>query len=67
MPIYPQRVVNLGTCFDFLLFRCFHFKLTFESIKDLESTSIVLANFYIFNNKCFKQNFITNVNHVQQW
>jgi len=35
----PQNVASQGTCPNFLLFHCFHFRLTFESIKELGSTS----------------------------
>jgi hypothetical protein len=34
-PFTPQSVVSQGTCPNSLLFRCFHLKLTFESIKEL--------------------------------
>ncbi len=39
MPIYPQSVVSQRVCPNSLLFRCFHFRFTFESIKKLGSTS----------------------------
>ncbi len=39
MSFYPQSVVSQGTCLNSLLFRCFHFKLTFESMKELGSVS----------------------------
>jgi hypothetical protein len=35
--MYPQSAASQGTCLDSLLFHCFHFKLTFESIKELGS------------------------------
>jgi hypothetical protein len=34
--------MNQGMCFDSLLFHCFHFKLTFESVKELGGASIVV-------------------------
>jgi hypothetical protein len=34
-PLYPQNVASQGACFDSLLFRCFHFRLSFEFIKEL--------------------------------
>jgi hypothetical protein len=39
MPLYPQNVVSQGTCPGYLLFRFFHFRFTFESIKEFGSTS----------------------------
>jgi hypothetical protein len=44
-PLYPQSVVSQVMCPNSLLFRCFHFKLTFESIKEVGSASNVV--FYI--------------------
>jgi len=38
MPLYPQSVTSQGACPNSLFFRCFHFRLTFESIKEFEST-----------------------------
>jgi hypothetical protein len=38
-PFYPQSVASQGACFDSLLFCCFHFRLSFESIKELGTTS----------------------------
>jgi hypothetical protein len=40
MPLYPRSAANQGACFDSLLFHYFHFRLTFESIKELGSASI---------------------------
>jgi hypothetical protein len=39
MPLYPRNVTNQGTCLGSLFFCCFHFGLSFESIKKLGSTS----------------------------
>jgi len=39
MPLYPQSVASQGVCPNSLLFCCFHFTLTFESIKEVESAS----------------------------
>ncbi len=39
MPFYPQSVANQGACSNSLLFRCFHLRLTFESIKELGNAS----------------------------
>ncbi len=48
-PLYPQNVAIQGTYLDFLLFYCFHFKLTLESIKELESASVYfLFSIYMF-------------------
>jgi hypothetical protein len=44
MPLYPQSVVSQGACIDSLLFRCFHFTLSFGSIKELGSASICFVN-----------------------
>ncbi len=38
MPLYPRSVASQGACPNSLFFRCFHFKFTFESIKELGST-----------------------------
>jgi len=38
-PLYPQRVASQGACPNSLLFHYFHFKFTFESIKELENAS----------------------------
>jgi hypothetical protein len=50
-PFYPQSAANQGACPDSLLFHCFQFILTFESIKELGSTSFALRPF------CALQNF----------
>jgi len=42
MPLYPQSATSQGACLDSLLFHCFHFKLTFESIKELGSASFLV-------------------------
>jgi hypothetical protein len=39
MPFYPQSVVSQGVCPNSLFFRCFHLRLTIESIKELVSAS----------------------------
>jgi hypothetical protein len=36
-PLYPQTIVSQGACPDSLFFCSFHFRLTFESIKELGS------------------------------
>ncbi len=35
----PQNAASQGTCPNSLLFQCFHFRLTFEPIKEFGSTS----------------------------
>jgi hypothetical protein len=40
MTLYPQSVVSQGVCPNSLLFRCFHFILTFETVKEFGSVSI---------------------------
>ncbi len=41
-PLYPQNVANQGMRPDSLLFHYFHFILTFESIKELETASVLI-------------------------
>jgi hypothetical protein len=36
---YPRSATSQGACPDSLFFHCFHFRLTFESIKEFESVS----------------------------
>jgi hypothetical protein len=43
-PLYPQSVTSQGVCPDSLLFHYFHFKLTFESTKDLGAHQIGLIS-----------------------
>ncbi len=43
-PLYPRSATSQGACPDSLLFRCFHFRLTFESIKELGSAPPLGAN-----------------------
>jgi hypothetical protein len=38
MPFYPQSATSQGESPNPLLFRRFHFRFTFESIKELGST-----------------------------
>jgi len=40
MPLYPESVVNQGTCPQ--LFHYVHFRLIFESIKELGNASLIL-------------------------
>ncbi len=41
-PFYPQSAASEGVCPNSLLFRYFHLRLTFESIEELGSMSLVL-------------------------
>jgi hypothetical protein len=41
-PLYPRSVASQGTCPNSLFFRCFQFRLMFESIKELGSMSLTL-------------------------
>ncbi len=41
-PMYPQSAISQGTCPDFLPFQCFHFRLSFESIKEFRSASLLV-------------------------
>jgi hypothetical protein len=38
-PLYPQSTANQGMCPNSLPFRCFHFRLPFESIKEFHSAT----------------------------
>jgi hypothetical protein len=40
MPLYPQSVANQGTCPNFLLFRYFHLRFTFEFIEEVGGASL---------------------------
>jgi hypothetical protein len=42
-PLYPQNVTNQGACINSLLFRYFHLKFTFESIKVIRGASPLMA------------------------
>jgi hypothetical protein len=49
-PFYPQSVMSQGACPDSLLFHYFHFKLTFESIKEFRNASIgIFQNTWVIN------------------
>jgi hypothetical protein len=39
-PLYPQSATNQEACPQLFTFSLFHFRLTFESIKELESASL---------------------------
>jgi hypothetical protein len=53
-PSIPQSVVSHEMCPDSLLFRCFHFKLTFESIKEFGSMSCsVVIWTFLYQSTCF--------------
>ncbi len=43
-PSTPQSVVSQVVCPNFLLFRCFHLRFTFESIKELGSVLIWVSS-----------------------
>jgi hypothetical protein len=42
-PSTPQSVASQGACFNSLIFRCLHFSLTFESIKEPKNVLIFLC------------------------
>jgi hypothetical protein len=42
MPLYPQSATSQGVCPNSLPFRCFQFRFTFESIKELRSASATI-------------------------
>jgi len=62
--LYPQSATNQGVCPNFLLFCCFHFRFTFESIKELGNVSLSLGNWgCLFKEKCnLFQAFMLNIN-----
>jgi hypothetical protein len=45
-PFYPQSVVSQGACLDSLPFRRFHFRFTFEFIKELGGASHNYPKFF---------------------
>jgi hypothetical protein len=56
-PFYPQSVTSQGMCPNSLFFRCFHFKLTFEYIKELGGVSFACSfEIKIGNAKVCKSN-----------
>ncbi len=60
-----QNVVSEGVCLDSLLFRCFQFRLTFESIKEFGGASI--SHYYnnIFAIHMRIHYFCFNYQHIQ--
>ncbi len=38
-PLYPQSAASRGVCSNFLLFRCFHLRLTFEFLEEVGNAS----------------------------
>jgi hypothetical protein len=77
MPLYPRRVVSQGVCPDSLFFHCSQFKLSFESIKELGSASMMLMHSYkqtngtcgVFGRFCkvTKKNWMSNKGVVKFW
>ncbi len=55
MPLYPQSVASQAACPNSFLFRYFHFRLTFESIKELGSA--------LGDVSCFGKPSTKNFNH----
>jgi hypothetical protein len=45
-PLYPQSAMSQGVCPDSLLFCCFQYRFTFESIKELGNMSTMLNQPY---------------------
>jgi len=39
-PLYPRSAMNHRVCPNFILFRCFHPRLTFESLEEIGSVSL---------------------------
>jgi hypothetical protein len=60
MSFYPESVTNQGMCSNSLFFCCFHLGLTFESIKELGSTSCSFSFFirYIYPPYCCYSLFV---------
>jgi hypothetical protein len=67
-PLYPQSAMNQGACPNSLLFHCFPFKLTFESIEELGNVSL-----QTYKKLCkiahipFPQNFIIGIYNDVIW
>ncbi len=47
-PFYPQSATSQEACPNSLLGQYFHFRLTFEYIKELGNASIIISTFYFF-------------------
>jgi hypothetical protein len=62
---YPQSATNQGVCPNSLLFLCFQFRFTFESIKELGSTSFIVFSRLILGFIVFKERKILNPKKVQ--
>jgi hypothetical protein len=58
-PFYPQSATSQEACFDSLFFCCFHFQLTFESIKKL-GTMYTISDFS-FQNAITKSKILPNI------
>ncbi len=48
MPLYPRSVTSQGACPNFLLFHCFHFKITFESFEEVGSVASIFLGASVF-------------------
>jgi hypothetical protein len=48
-PLLVQNAMNQGACPDFLLFRCFLFGLTFESLKELGARQVCDYDKFFWN------------------
>jgi hypothetical protein len=60
-PLYPWSVTIQGACLDSLFFRCFHCRLSFESVKELGNASpIVYKQKFNAIYKLYKDDKITN-------
>ncbi len=70
-PLYLQNVASQGACPSSLFFHCFHFRLTFESIKELGSVStIAIPNVSILKTQAMNFNIghtVVPVNYYTTW
>jgi hypothetical protein len=74
-PLYPRSASNQGVCLDSLPFRCFHFRFSFESIKEFGSASSelalwelrVLMDFQIFRGRLHGSKLIELNNFLYHW
>jgi hypothetical protein len=64
MPLYPQSAANQGACPNSLHFLCFQFRFTFESIKELGSTSFIIFSRLILRFIVSKERKISNPKKV---
>jgi hypothetical protein len=59
----PPKCYEPGSMPQFFAFRCFHFRLSIESIKELGSASIMIFKFYVFG-LVMKRFFLFNLRWI---